>query len=170
VEHAPVGGRYAWVGRITEPYKQLGLVISAFSELPDLELFVVGDGRDRPALEKGAPSNVRFVGWQSRGEIASLYGSVDGLIFPSEDDFGLVPVEAMMAGVPVIAFGAGGALDTVIANETGLFFYEQTTSALVAAIKRARAMSWDAKQIRLSALKRFDRAVFLSSLSEVLVG
>ncbi|MFI7589558.1 glycosyltransferase [Spongisporangium articulatum] len=158
---------YLFVGRITEPYKQLGLLLRTFGYLPRKRLVVVGDGRDRARLEARAPGNVTFLGWQSPTEVAALYNRARALIFPSEDDFGLVPVEAMSCGLPVIAYGAGGALDTVEAGTTGLFFHQQTPVMVTKAITEFEALDWD-EELVIRRAARFSRAAFLDRMREAL--
>ncbi len=117
------------------PYKKADLAIEAFRGI-DAPLYVVGDGSERARLEKSAPSNVSFLGRVPDAKLESLYAECRAVIFPGQEDFGIVPLEAMASGRPVIAYGKGGALDTVIPNETGVFFDEQTPTALAAAVKR----------------------------------
>lgn len=144
------GADLLWVGRITEPYKRLSLLIEAVRQLPGTRLTVAGDGRDRARLEASAPPNVTFVGWQDPAGLADLYRRCSGVVFPGEDDFGLVPVEAMACGAPVLAYAAGGALDTVTDGATGTFFTEQTPAALAAALTRFGREAWDHPRIALS--------------------
>lgn len=133
---------FLWVGRIVEPYKRLGLTIDAFREL-DLDLVVAGDGRDRWHLEEGAPPNVRFVGWQDDAQLAELYRGATAVVFPSEDDFGLVPVESMACGTPSVAFRRGGACETVTHGVTGIFFDDQSVASVRDGVRAAAAHPWD---------------------------
>lgn len=132
---APVaqpGADYLHVGELVR-YKRVDLAVEAFRGL-DATLVVAGDGEERKALEKAAPRNVRFVGRVSHERLVELYANCRALIFPGEEDFGIVPVEAMASGRPVIAYGSGGALDTVKPGLSGVHFKEQTPEALRAAI------------------------------------
>jgi glycosyltransferase involved in cell wall biosynthesis len=138
---------YLFVGRITEPYKRLKPLIAAFEEMPGRRLLVVGDGRDRRKLQSSAPGNVTFLGWRGHEETASLYNKARALLFPSEDDFGIVPVEAMACGLPVIAYGRGGALDTVQEGVTGLFFGDHSSQSIRQAIVSSEQFTWDSKKI-----------------------
>jgi len=123
------------------PYKRDDLAVEAFRGL-DAELRVVGDGPLRRATEAGAPPNVRFLGRLSDEALARHYARCRALVHPQEEDFGIIAVEAQAAGRPVIAYGAGGVCDTVIAANgrprdcaaTGLFFHEPTSASLRAAI------------------------------------
>lgn len=132
------------------PYKRIDLAVKAFSEL-GWKLAIAGDGRDRAALEKIAGPTVRFIGRVSDAELKSWMAGARGFLFPGEEDFGIAPLEAMSAGVPVIAYGAGGALDTVIENETGLFFRDATVASLKAALEEFATRTWDKARIRAHA-------------------
>lgn len=160
---------YVWAGRITEPYKRLGIVLEAFQAMPDRRLVVVGSGRDRARLERTSPANVHFVGWRSREELAGLYRRARGLIFPSEDDFGLVPVEAMACGAPVLAFGRGGALDTVTPGFSGQLFERQDAVSVRRGIEALDRLDTSGSKIAEDALRRFGRATFQREVSEVLL-
>ncbi len=156
-----------WVGRVIEPYKKLGLLVSAMRDLPDHTLTVVGDGRDMELIRSEAPSNVCFKGWVSREELASLYGSHELLAFPSEDDFGITPIEAQSEGTPVVAYRGGGAVDTVSEDFSGVFFDEHSTASLVDAIRRASAMSWDYSAIQSAARDSYSTERFRNRLSDI---
>ncbi len=148
------------------PYKKLELAISAFDRL-GRRLVLAGSGPEEKRLKSIAGPNVEFPGWKSRNELASLYGNCRALIFPGEEDFGIVPLEAASSGRPVIAFGKGGALETIIplsskgASPTGVFFSEQTPGALASAIRlfEDNENRFDPAAIRAHAL-RFDREIF----------
>lgn len=146
------------------PYKKADLAIEAFRQI-DAPLIIVGDGSERAALEKSAPPNVKFLGRVSDEKLAELYAQCRALVFPGQEDFGIVPLEAMAAGRPVIAYGKGGALDTVIPNVTGLFFEEQTPASLTGAITRFRVAEkqFDTNQIVAQAAK-FSQAEFRANL------
>lgn len=164
---SPTRGYYLWVGRIVEPYKRLSIVLAAFADRPDDRLIVVGEGRDRRRLEKKAPPNVEFAGVQQGSALADLMGNARALIFPSADDFGMVPVEAMAAGTPVIAFAGGGAGETVRDGLTGILFHEQTPASLANAMDRSSDTDWDYPAIRRHAAG-FNREVFVRRMSAVL--
>lgn len=139
-------GYYLVVSRLN-PYKRIDLAVAAFNGSP-YQLVVVGDGPDRAALEALAESNVSFVGRRPDEEVANYYSGCRAVIFPGEEDFGLVPLEANASGRPVIAYRAGGALDTVIDGKTGLFFDEPTPAALRAAVARCDQTRWDRGELR----------------------
>jgi glycosyltransferase involved in cell wall biosynthesis len=116
-------------------HKRLDLVIEAFSRL-NLPLKIIGDGPQRKKLQKLAKPNIEFLGYQSDEVVAQLLGNARGFICAAEEDFGIAMVEAQAAGCPVIAYKAGGALETVVEEKTGLFFEEQSTASLVDSIRR----------------------------------
>ncbi len=140
------------------PYKRVDLAVQAFNRL-GLPLRIIGDGRDRARLEAMAQPNVRFLGYVDDVERQRHLAQCRALIFPGEEDFGLVPVEAQASGRPVVAYAAGGALDTVIDGETGLFFAEQTPDALCDAVTRLEDQTFSAKRITAHAAT-FDTSVF----------
>jgi glycosyltransferase involved in cell wall biosynthesis len=154
---------YLVVSRLI-PYKRIDLVVEAFRHL-DRRLVIVGDGRDRAALRRRAGPNVEFRGRVPDAELKRLYATCRGFIFPGEEDFGIAPVEAQAAGRPVIAYAAGGALDTVLDGVTGVHFAEQTPEALIEAVRRFERLQFDPLTIRTNAL-RFDRAVFQTRIRE----
>ncbi|MEZ5797652.1 MAG: glycosyltransferase [Paracoccaceae bacterium] len=115
-------------------YKRADLVIEAFRGLPQ-RLIVVGEGAERKRLERDLPPNVTLLGRAPAEDMPGLYQGARALVFPAEEDFGIVPLEAMACGTPVLAYGRGGALDSQIDGETGLFFFEQSVPALRACIE-----------------------------------
>ncbi|KKR61517.1 MAG: Glycosyltransferase, partial [Candidatus Woesebacteria bacterium GW2011_GWA1_40_43] len=140
------------------PYKRVDLAVAAFNFL-GLPLIVVGKGSQERKLKAMAKDNVRFKGELTERELADYYRKCAALIFPQEEDFGIAAVEAQAAGTPVIAFKAGGALDTVVDGQTGVFFEKQTVSALSQAIKNFGKISFDAKILRENA-ERFSKERF----------
>ncbi len=163
------GGYYLIVSAFA-PYKRLDLALESFKLLPR-SLKVVGKGQDERRLRAMAGPGVEFLGWKSNGELAELYRGCRALIFPGEEDFGIVPLEAMASGRPVLALAKGGALETVAPPgrgeaATGLFFYEETPVALAEAVERFEAMEgdFDPEAIRRSILP-FDRALFKGRIS-----
>jgi len=116
-------------------YKKVDVVVEAFNKL-GLPLVVIGAGEQEKYLRKIAKSNVKILGWQDDEVIAQYYKNAKAFIFPAEDDFGIAPVEAMLFGLPVIAFRAGGALETVQEGVTGEFFDAQTPEVLADGVRR----------------------------------
>lgn len=149
---------FLMVGRFV-PYKKFDLVIELFNER-DEPLLIVGDGPLRKRLMKLARNpRIEFVGTVSDDELRVLYQNALALIFPPLEDFGLVPLEAMACGTPVIGFGQGGCAECVIDGETGILFEEQSLSSLEKAIARFYATSFDREKIRARA-KDFDVSIF----------
>lgn len=129
------GSYYLWLGELA-PYKRPDLAIEAFNRL-DRPLFVIGGpGKAEAELARKAKGNIRFLGRLDDVRLRKYLACCRALIFPGEEDFGIVPVEAMASGRPVISYGRGGVLDSVVDGETGLMFYEQSVEALVDAVER----------------------------------
>jgi glycosyltransferase involved in cell wall biosynthesis len=150
------------------PYKRIDIVIKAFNQLK-LSLKIVGTGRDRSRLQAMADPNIEFLGATSEEDLHDYYAHCRCLIFPGEEDFGLVPLEAHASGKPVIAYAGGGALETVIgagpgetdhSSATGLFFRQLTAEAIVSAVKRFEKLSFDQNRIQERA-RQFDKAHFM---------
>lgn len=129
-----VGDHYLWVGQMT-PYKRADLVADAFTRL-GLPLLMVGTGELAPDIAKRAGNNIRIVERLDYAALRRAYAECRALIFPAEEDFGIVPVEANAAGRPVIAFGRGGVRDSIVDQQTGLFFDRQETDSLIEAVER----------------------------------
>lgn len=146
------------------PYKRVDLAVRAFNGL-GLPLLVVGDGRDRKALQEIAKPNVKFTGRLPDHEVKELLSKCRAFIFPGEEDFGIAPLEAQASGRPVIAFAAGGALETVVEGVTGRFFYEPTPEALAAVVQHFDDASFDSDTLRRHA-HQFDTEVFKATFSE----
>lgn len=124
---------YLTVSRFV-PYKRVDLTVEAFNQL-GLPLVVIGDGPDWVRIATMAGPNVRLLGKQSDAIVTDYMQRCKGFIFPAEEDFGITPVEAQAAGAPVIAFGRGGVMETVVHGKTGVLFPEQTVDSLVQAVK-----------------------------------
>lgn len=139
-------------------YKRIDLVINAFNRL-SLPLVIIGTGPHEEKLKNMARKNITFLGRVSDEELAQYLRNCRAFIFPGEEDFGIAPVEAMASGRPVIAYGRGGALETVVDGLTGTFFKRQTTEDLIDAIHRFEKMSFDPQNIRRHA-EQFDKEVF----------
>ena len=116
-------------------YKKVDIVVEAFNKL-GLPLKIVGDGPQYKFLKEAAKNNIEFLGRRSDTEVSALLANCRALIFPTHEDFGIVPVEAMAAGKPIIAYRGGGALETVLEGVTGEFFDHQTTGDIIKAVKR----------------------------------
>lgn len=153
---------YLFFGQLTA-YKRADLAVEAFNRLGK-KLVVAGSGEESYCLKKSANSNVEFLGRVSDGKLAELYSTCRALIFPGIEDFGIIPVEAQAAGVPVIAFRGGGALETVVEDETGIFFDEPTADSLMDAVERFEAASFNPATCRANT-QRFSAARFRSEIS-----
>ncbi|MBI5078764.1 glycosyltransferase [Candidatus Saganbacteria bacterium] len=145
-------------------YKRIDIVVEAFNRL-DLSLKIIGDGPQRKKLEREAGANIKFLGRLSDREVAEELAACRALVFPGEEDFGIVPLEAMACGRPVIAYRAGGARETVIEGENGVFFDSQTSAALVQAVKRFQFAPFDKSRIRKYAV-RYDKEAFKRKIEE----
>jgi glycosyltransferase involved in cell wall biosynthesis len=140
------------------PYKRIDIAIEACKKL-NRRLVIIGDGPDRKRLEELAGPQTEFLGRQSDTQV-NLYASrCQALLFPGEEDFGMVPLEVNAAGRPVIAYRAGGAVETVIEGVTGVFFDEPKSDALVEAIEEFESLNWNTTTLRRHA-EKFDRKVF----------
>ena len=143
-------------------YKRVDLAVEACTRL-NLPLKIVGGGPDKERLQALAGPTVEFLGRVGDGEVEELLAHCRAFIFPGEEDFGIAPVEAMASGRPVIAYGWGGATETVVDGETGVFFHEPTTDALVDAMHRLDAMPVAPARIRAHA-ETFDTKAFQARL------
>jgi glycosyltransferase involved in cell wall biosynthesis len=146
------------------PYKRIDIAIEAFNTNRK-RLIVVGKGPEEETLRRLAKPNIQFTGWVDDAELSKMYSGCTALVFPGVEDFGIVPLEAMACGKPVIAYKAGGALETVIDGITGIFFEEQTLQAILSAIESLQTVRFNPRSIREHALK-FRRAVFKEKISE----
>jgi glycosyltransferase involved in cell wall biosynthesis len=150
------------------PYKRIDLIVDAFTEMPDKELIVIGDGPEYAALQRRAGPNVTMLGYQPNEAVTHYMEHARAFVFAAEEDFGIVAVEAQACGTPVIAYGRGGATETITPGETGVFFDQQTPEHLQAAVRSFEHAepSFDAEVIRQNA-ERFGHDVFRSAFSEL---
>lgn len=148
---------YLVVSRLV-PYKNVDVAVRAVDAL-GLRLKIVGEGRDRRRLERIASDNVEFLGRQPDATVKELLAMARGLVFPAEDDFGMVCVEALACGTPVIALARGGAPEIVEDGRTGVLFAEPDPELLAAAVRRAEDARFTPAELRAAAT-RFDAAIF----------
>ena len=151
------GDYFLVVSRFQE-YKRVDIAIAACNKL-GLKLKVVGDGPDYKRLKAMAGPTVELLGRVDDAHVKELYAGCRAFLFPGEEDFGITPLEAMASGRPVIAYGKGGALETVVEGVTGTFFKEQTTDSLIDALRRFETMTFDKHKLREHA-EKFDDEVF----------
>lgn len=136
---------YVTVSRLVS-YKRVDLIVDAFAAMPGRHLVVIGDGPEASALKQRCPANVTLLGWQPDDVVRQYLQSAKAFIFAAHEDFGISPVEAQACGTPVVAYGVGGAAETVCdvrqpAVPTGVLFHEQTVSALVDAVEEFERVS-----------------------------
>lgn len=159
------------------PYKKVDLALNAFSQLGH-PLKVIGSGPEEKRLKSMAQTNVQFLGWQPDEVVADYYSRCRALIFPGEEDFGIVPLEAMASGKPVIAYGKGGALETIVPYSlenkrgevpTGIFFYEQSVASLINAVKQFDSIEnkFDPSAIRKHAFQ-WNRELFKEKMKKII--
>jgi len=156
---------YLVFGRVV-PYKRVDLAVAACSRLQRV-LKVAGGGRALEALQAASGPSTEFLGKVSDDERDGLLSGARALLFPGEEDFGIVPVEAQAAGVPVIAYGVGGASESVLDGQTGVLFGEQSAEALAEAIERFEKLDLDSEQVRENA-RRFGRDRFREEMAAVI--
>ncbi len=140
------------------PYKRIDIAIEAFNKLGE-RLIIIGTGIEEKKLKAIAKNNVEFIGWVNDDELKKYYGGCRAIIFPGEEDFGIVPVEGMACGKPIIAFKKGGAVETVVEGKTGLLFDEQNSESLIEKIHNLEKLQFDPILIRKHA-EQFDRDIF----------
>lgn len=155
------------------PYKRMPMIAEAFAGMPERQLVIIGDGPDTPRVEKlaRATANIRYIGRQSDSSLADYMGRARALVFAAEEDFGITPVEAQACGTPVIAYAAGGALETVVSsndpqNRSGLFFHRQTPESIRAAVKAFEAAGGFSPQACRANAERFSHQKFQVRLRE----
>jgi len=158
------GAHWLFIGRLSA-YKRADVAVRAFSQ-SGRRLIVVGEGRERDALERIAAQNVAFTGRVDETTKRELLASARGLVFPANDDFGIVCVEALASGAPVVALNAGGAPEIVREGVDGALFSEPDPAQVEAAVARAESTRWDPLALRSSA-RRFDVRRFRDRIRDV---
>ena len=160
---------YLYAGELRD-YKRPDLAVEACIRM-SRNLVVIGNGKMREKLLRrvGCKGNVVFLGRVSDGDLRAIYSNARALLFPGVEDFGIVPVEAQAAGVPVIARGAGGALETIVDGMTGCFFGDDTLESLCASVERFESCCWSADACRRQA-ERFSKENFIEGMRRVIYG
>jgi glycosyltransferase involved in cell wall biosynthesis len=163
-EPAPGGAQtYDLVVSALVPYKRVDLAVAAYNRT-GFPLKIVGTGGEAARLRSMAAPNVELLGWQSDEAIRELYRGCRLLVFPGEEDFGIVPLEAQACGRPVVAFARGGAVETVVDGGTGVLFGRQDEESLAAAVSRCAATEWDRAALRRQA-ERFGPDAFARGMT-----
>ncbi len=157
------GDYYLIVSRLNT-YKKIDMAIEAFNKLK-LPLRIAGAGPYQDTLKQMAGPTIKFLGKLLDEDLIKQYGECKALIFPGEEDFGIAPVEAQAAGKPVIAFGSGGALETIVEGKTGIFFKEQTPNGLIQAVHKFEKTFFDSNEIKEHA-KTFDKKIFKDKIKK----
>ena len=176
-------GEYFLVVSALVPYKRVDLAVMAFNDLR-LPLLIIGEGVEEKNLKKIAAKNIIFLPWQSKEKLKEYYANCKALIFPGEEDFGIVPLEAQACGKPVIAYAKGGAQETIEGiywgEETlrvqkttgqklcGLFFYPQTKESVIEAVNSFLKIEFEPTFIRKNAL-RFDQKIFKEKINKYIL-
>lgn len=156
-------GFYLVVSRLV-PYKRIDLVVEAFAKMGQ-QLVVIGAGSEYQNISALATYNIKLLGRVEDDKVLDYMKRCKAFLFPGEEDFGITPIEAQACGKPVIAYGRGGALETVIDEKTGVFFYKQTVNDVINAIRRFETMRFDANVIREHA-EQFCEERFRTELKE----
>jgi glycosyltransferase involved in cell wall biosynthesis len=142
------------------PYKKVDLIVRAFAGMPDKQLVVIGDGPQMEKVKAAATPNIQVLGYQPFEVLKDQMARAKAFVFAAEEDFGIIPVEAQACGTPVIAYGRGGARETVVEGETGVFFNEQSEASMQAAVSQFESdFASDPWRIRQNA-ELFSTAVF----------
>ena len=149
------------------PYKKMDLIVEAFSKLPDKKLVVIGDGPNFKKIKSKAEKNIEFLGYQPFEVLKNYMQKAKAFVFAAEEDFGIIPVEAQACGTPVIAYGKGGIIETVVNGKTGIFFREQTVESLIEAVRKFERFEdkFDLFEIRKNA-EKFSKERFKKEFKE----
>lgn len=145
------------------PYKKIDLIVEAFSTMPDKKLIVIGDGPDFEKIRSYAGVNVTLMGYQPFEVLRDHMQRARAFVFAAQEDFGIAPVEAQACGTPVIAFGKGGALETVVDGVSGIFFDTQSVESLCEVVERFETMEFNATDISKHA-RKFSEERFLAQM------
>lgn len=148
-------------------YKRLDIIVEAFNWL-GWRLLISGNGPEQERLKSKALDNIEFLGHVTDARRTQLFSRATSVIVAALEDYGLVPVEANASGTPVIAYGAGGVLDTQVPGKTGVFFKRQTPESLQTALLEAREINWDYADIRNHAVTHFSEEAFFNQVEQVI--
>jgi glycosyltransferase involved in cell wall biosynthesis len=148
-------------------YKRIDITIEAFNRL-GIPLVITGDGPERQRLESQASGNIEFRGYVADYERSKLMANARCVVVSALEDYGLVPIEANASGTPVVAYGAGGVLDTQIPGQTAVFFDQQSADSLTHAVQKFEKIVWDYRRIRDHAIHNFSEAVFFTQIDKII--
>lgn len=147
------------------PYKKIDLIVEAFSKMEEKKLIVIGDGPELKKIQSKMSSNIILTGHLEFSQVIHYFQKAKVFIFAAEEDFGIVPVEAQACGTPVLAYGKGGALETVKDGVSGTFFYEQTVEAIISGVDKIDKMKFDPEKVRTNA-EKFSKERFEKEFKE----
>lgn len=135
------------------PYKKTKLIVEAFNEMPERKLFVIGDGEEYEAIKKIAKKNIFVLGYQDKNTLVNYMQRASAFVYGAVEDFGIVPIEALACGTPVIALNQGGTAETVVDGVNGVHFEKQNVEAICKAVEKFEKIDFDAVQISENAKK-----------------
>lgn len=158
-----LGDYFLMVGRMMK-YKRMDLIIEAFNKM-ELPLKIVGRGVEMKNLQKIAGPTIEFLGRVSDRELKNIYAKAQAFLFPQEEDFGIVAIEALASGRPIIAFRAGDIVEHVKDGVTGVFFEEQTVDDVILAVKKFKETTFDSEKIRQTSMK-FEKKIFKEKIKD----
>ena len=145
------------------PYKKTKLIVEAFNNMPEKKLLVIGDGEEYEKIKKIANSNIEVLGYQNEDVLITSMQQAKGFIYAAIEDFGIVPIEALACGTPVIALNQGGTAETILDKENGIHFKKQSINDIILAIKEFESLKYDANKISADAqvysIDRFKREI-----------
>ncbi|GAA4295869.1 glycosyltransferase [Aestuariibaculum suncheonense] len=148
------------------PYKKIDLIVEAFSKMKDKTLVVIGDGPEKKKIQSKMSLNIILTGHIEFSEVIRYFQKAKAFIFAAEEDFGIVPVEAQACGTPVLAYGKGGALETIEDGVSGTFFYEQSVEAIINGVSKIDKMEFAPEKVRANA-EKFGKERFEKEFKEV---
>ncbi len=135
------------------PYKKTKLIVEAFNKMPDKLLVVIGSGEELTSIQKIAGSNIKVLGYQPDNVLIEKMQKAKAFVYAAVEDFGIIPIEAMSCGTPVIALNKGGTKETIVDKVTGIHFDEQTTKSIINAVEQFEKIDFDPHRIRQEATK-----------------
>lgn len=162
--YQPAQDYFLLVSRLVS-YKNIDIAIKAFNQLHQ-KLIIVGSGSETARLKQLAGQMIKFRGQVTDQELAGLYQHCQALIMPQEEDFGIVSLEAQSSGKPVIALDSGGARETILNHQTGVFFSKPAVDSLVSSVKQFNSRSWDPNLIQAH-VKKFDTRIFVNNFTKL---